>query len=306
MTNLNISALLRKIAAAYLILNENRFKIIAYEKAADSIENLTAQVEALWKEGKLSEIDGVGKTISQHLDELFRTGRVGHFELILGQLPESVFPLLLVPGIGPKKAFKLVTELQLSSAETVIGDLEDAALTHKIASIEGFGEKSEADIIVNIETYKKGQIKENRILISDADQIARQVMEFLEEVPGIVKFDSLGSLRRRVSTIGDIDIAVATKDPEAVIARFITYPHQKIIEQGPTGASLLLHNGRQVDLRVGDPKSYGAMLQYFTGSKHHNIALRTLALAKGLSVNEYGIKNLKTEKLQEYPTEEAL
>lgn len=305
MTNLEISGLLRKISAAYLILNENRFKIIAYDKAADSIEALTGQVEELWKLGKLDEIDGVGKTISQRLDELFKTGKVAHFDEILAKLPESVFPLLLVPGIGPKKAYRLVTELKLLKADRVVDDLADAAAAHKIAVLEGFGDKSEADILANIDTFKKGQIKENRILISEADRIASEVMDFLKDIPGITKFDTLGSLRRRVATIGDIDIAVATKAPETVIEKFITYPNQKIIERGPTGASLLLNNGRQVDLRVQDPKSYGAMLQYFTGSKNHNITLRSLALERGLSLNEYGIKNLKTKKLQEYDSEEA-
>ncbi|HUD19653.1 MAG TPA: PHP domain-containing protein [Patescibacteria group bacterium] len=305
MTNLEIAELLRKVAAAYLILNENRFKIIAYERAADSVEHLTSEVKDLWNDGKLKEIPGVGETLQKHLDELFRTGHVRHFEEVLGKLPASIYPLLLVPGIGPKKAYKLVSELKLNKAQTVIEDLEKAAVGHKIAPMEGFGEKSEADILANIETYKKGAIKENRMVLSEADQVALDVINFVKAGGGVKHIDTLGSLRRQVSTIGDIDISVATTEPETVIERFITYPHQKLIEKGPTGASLLLHNGKQVDLRVQKPEAYGAMLQYFTGSKNHNIKLRSLALNQGKSLNEYGIKNTKTNKLSEYPTEKA-
>lgn len=305
MTNLEISKILRNIAAAYQILNENRFKIIAYERAADSIEHLTSEVKELWANGKLSEIPGVGATIAQHLDDLMRTGRVAHFESVLNKLPEAIFPLLLVPGIGPKKAYKLVSELKLSSAKTVIEDLKKAAIANKIAPMEGFGEKSQADILKNLDLYKQGQIKENRMPLPDADAIAQEIMAFLKELPEVISIDTLGSLRRQVSTIGDIDMAVATIHPKSVIDRFVTFPHKKLIEQGPTGASLLLHNGRQVDLRVQTPDAYGAMLQYFTGSKNHNIRLRGFALTKGLSLNEYGIKDVKTQKTKKYSSEEA-
>ncbi len=305
MTNLEIAQLLRKVAAAYQILNENRFKIIAYERAADSVEHLTSEVKDLWDDGKLKDIPGVGETLQKHLDDLFKTGHVRHFEEVLAKLPSSIYPLLLVPGIGPKKAYKLVSELKLNREQTVIEDLENAAKTHKIAPMEGFGEKSEADILANIETYKKGAIKENRMVLSEADQVALDVITFIKAGGEVRHIDTLGSLRRRVSTIGDIDISVATTEPQVIIDRFMTYPHQKLIEKGPTGASLLLHNGKQVDLRVQKPEAYGAMLQYFTGSKNHNIKLRSLALNQGKSLNEYGIKNTKTNKLSEYETEEA-
>jgi DNA polymerase (family 10) len=305
MTNLEIAKLLRNMAAAYQILNENRFKIIAYERAADSIEHLTSEVKDLWDDGKLSSIPGVGSTISQHLDELFRTGHVKHIESVLKKLPESIYPLLSVPGIGPKRAFKLVTVLKLSSAVTVIEDLDKAAKANKISPIEGFGDKSQEDILKNLELYKQGQIKENRMPLPDADAVARQIMEFLKSLPEVIRIDTLGSLRRHVSTIGDIDIAVATLNPKKVVEKFVTFPHKKLIESGPTGASLLLHNGRQVDLRVQTPKAYGAMLQYFTGSKNHNITLRSFALSRGLSLSEYGIKDTSTQKIKEYATEEA-
>ncbi len=305
MTNLEIAELLRRVAAAYEILGENRFRIIAYERAADSIEHLTSELKDYWDDKKLTEIPGVGETLASHLDELFRTGHSKHFDSVMAKLPAAVFPLLLVPGIGPKKAYKLVQILKLLNEKTVINDLEKAAKQHKIAPIEGFGEKSEKLILANIEIYRKGQIKENRMALPIADSIAADIIAFLKKLPSAKRVDALGSLRRQVSTIGDIDIAVATTNPKEILAHFLTYPHEEIIEEGPTGASVRLHNGRQVDLRVQKPELYGAMLQYFTGGKNHNIALRSFALSRGLSLNEYGIKHVSSGKVDGFASEES-
>lgn len=305
MTNREFSELLKRMSAAYQILNENRFKIIAYDRAADAVAHLTQELEDLWAEKKLDEIPGVGTSIQKHIDEYFRTGKIGHFDTVLGKLPASIYPLLLVPGIGPKKAFKLVTELKLTNEKTIIDDLENAAKEHKIAPIEGFGEKSEEVVLSGIEQYRKGMIKENRLGLPEADAIAQDVIAYMKKCPGVHHIDPLGSLRRQVSTIGDIDLAAVTDDPETVIKHFVDYPHENTIDQGEKGATIVLHNGRQVDLRVSTASRYGAMLQYFTGSKHHNIKLRTLALNRGLSLSEHGIKDTKTQKITAYKTEEA-
>ena len=305
MTNLEIAELLRRVAAAYQILEENRFKIIAYERAADSIEHLTSELKDYWDDKKLDEIPGIGSGIAGSLDELFRTGRIKHFDAVMKKLPSAVYPLLLIPGIGPKKAYKLVKELNLKSEKTVIADIERAVKSGKIAPIEGFGEKSQGDILTNLQTYKKGTIKENRMALPIADNIARQIIAHLTKHPEVKQVDALGSLRRQVSTIGDIDLSVATTKPQEVVAHFLKYPHTEIIEQGPTGASIRLHNGRQVDLRVAKPAFYGAMLQYFTGSKNHNIALRSWALTKGLSLSEYGVKHVRGGKMDAYESEEG-
>ena len=303
-TNKELATLLQNISAAYQILGENRFKTIAYDKAASSVEHLTQEVKDYWKEGKLDQIPGVGKTMAEHFDELFTTGKVKHFEEILDKVPSSVFPLLFIPGLGPKKAYRLVIEFHFTNPETVVEDLEKVALSHKIASLEGYGEKSEQVILENIQTYKKGQIKENRMSLPDADLIVQELFTYLYKHKAVKQVDALGSFRRQVSTIGDIDLAVITSKPEEVVAYFVEFPHIKITDQGPKGATLLLHNGKQVDLRVQDEKSYGAMLQYFTGSKHHNIHLRTYALEHDRSLSEHGIKNTKTGVLKEFKTEE--
>lgn len=305
MTNLQLAALFRNIAAVYQITGENRFRIIAYERAADSIEHLTSEAKDYWDDGKVNEIPGVGPTIASHLDELFRTGHAKHFDKTLARVPKSIFPLLLVPGIGPKRAYKLVNELKLHNEKTIVRNLLAKARQHKIAPIEGFGEKSEEEIIRNIDTYLKGGIKENRITLQEADEIAASVQSFLLKNPHITKVDVLGSLRRRVATIGDIDLAIVSDNRDAAIKLFCSYRHEKVIEKGPTGASLLLTNGRQVDMRVQEADSYGAMLQYFTGSKNHNIKLRTYALSKRCSLSEYGIKEGKSETVKKFATEEA-
>lgn len=301
MTNLEIAKLLRKIAAAYTILGENNFKIIAYDNAATAVEHATSELQDLWEEGKLDSVPGIGTSIAAHLNEIFKKGKSKHFEEILSKVNPAVFPLLEVPGLGPKRAAALVKSLSLSQKDP-IEVLEKAAKEHKIASLEGFGEKSEKDILENIERYKKGAIKENRMDLPTADRMAEEVIKYLREMGevrgvGEIRVDKLGSLRRQVATIGDIDLSVATDNPKEVIEAFVSYPKTvEVIEQGPTGASILLKTGRQIDLRVSPPENYGAMLQYFTGSKYHNIRLREYALKKGFSLNEYGIKAYKANK----------
>ncbi len=262
MTNIEIARLLRKIAAAYTILGENRFKIIAYENAATAIEHATSELHDLWKENELKSIPGLGASITSHLDEIFKTGESKHFEEVLKKINPKVFPLLEVPGIGPKKALQIVK-------------------TGKIPKY----------LLPGLERYKKRAIKENRMVLPVADALANEVIAYLG-----VKVDKLGSLRRQVATIGDIDLAVATNNPKEIINKFVSYPGE-LIEKGPTGASILLSSGRQIDLRVAKPEEYGAMLQYFTGSKYHNIKLRELVVKKHLTLNEYGIgkKRFKTE-----------
>lgn len=267
------------MAAAYTILGENRFKIIAYENAATSVEHATSELKDLWDDGKLDTVPGLGAALISHLDEIFRTGKSKHFKEVLGKVNPAVFPLLEVPGIGPKKALQIVQ-------------------TGKIPEY----------LLPNIEKYKKGRIKEKRMGLPEADAVANEILGYLGGLGGLekLKIDKLGSLKRRVATIGDIDLAVATNEPEKAIEAFVAYPKaSSIIEKGPTGASILL-GAVQIDLRVAKPEEYGAMLQYFTGSKDHNIKLRELALKKGYTLSEYGLKLLKSPKLLKFKTEEEL
>lgn len=309
MTNLEIAKLLRNVAASYTIKDENkfRFQIIAYQKAADAIENSSSELKDLLKEKKLSLLPGVGPSISSHLEELFKTGKVKHFEWVMQGIPKAVFPLLEVPTIGPKKAYKLTKELSLNDAEKVLNDLKKAGELGKIAKLEGFGDKSQEDILRAISDYDLGKGKTRRMVLPYAFDIAQKLIIYLKTSKSVIDALPLGSLRRMMPTVGDIDIAVATNDPRSAIKHFVAYPYkERIIEQGEATASILLSSGKQIDLMTQPQKSFGALLQHFTGSKNHNIKLREHALSIGLSLSEHGIKylNKKTQTIHKYDTEE--
>ncbi|HSX40777.1 MAG TPA: hypothetical protein VLF68_04130, partial [Candidatus Saccharimonadales bacterium] len=183
MTNAQIASLLRNVAAAYAIKNEAkyRFQIIAYEKAADSIEGTTQQLKDLYKEGKLENIPGVGPSIRQHLEDLFKTGTVKHFDWVMSDIPKAVFPLLSIPSFGPKKAFKLVSEFKLKNPETVLDDLEKIAKANKISTLEGFGEKSQSDILRAIGEFRLGKGKTTRMALPFASELAQKILEYLKK-----------------------------------------------------------------------------------------------------------------------------
>jgi len=284
MTNQEIATLLRHVAAAFTITDERKhhFQIIAYQKAADTIQNTSTQVADLVKEGRLQDLPGIGPTIQQHLEELVKTGKVKHFETVMENAPAAMFPLLDIPSFGPKKAYKLVTHFKLKNPATVIQDIEKLASSGKIAGLESFGEKSQSDIVRAIGEFGKGAGKTTRMLLPFATEVADTLVTYLKKCPDVVEVSALGSLRRKLATVGDVDIAVATKNPEKVIEYFVAYPYkERVIEQGPTSSSLLTSGGHQVDLLTQPVEAWGSLLQHFTGSKHHNVHLRDLALRKG-------------------------
>lgn len=307
MTNKEIARLLRQIAAAYTIKNEKdfHFQIVAYQRAADAIENSSTEISDLYKENALNTIPGVGPTLQSRLEELFKTGKVKHFDEVLKGIPKAVFPLLDVPSFGPKKAYRLVTEFNLKSAQSVIDDIEKLAKEDKISPLAGFGEKSQADVVQAITEFRKGAGKTTRMLLPFAQEVADNMIDYLKKSPDVVEAYPLGSLRRKMPTIGDVDIAVATHSPQKAIDYFVKFPRlERIIEQGPTSSSILASGGRQIDLIAQPVESFGSLLQHFTGSKHHNVHLRDFALKKGMSLSEKGIKNVKSGKLADYRKEE--
>ena len=212
MPNPQIAELLRAVAASYQLkgAEKNRFRIIAYQRAADAVEHSSSELKDLWDDGKLKEVPGVGESISAHLDELFRTGTSKHFEAVMQGLPKGMFELMEVPGIGAKTAYRLVSDLGVKN----LLDLEKAAKEGKISKLEGFGEQSEADITKSIQEVK-GRTKRN--LLPYAASNAGLVIDWMLKNKFVKKVDPLGSLRRRASTVGDIDIAVATNQPKEVL-----------------------------------------------------------------------------------------
>lgn len=309
MTNREISRLLKDVAAAYAIKNESkyRFQIIAYLKASDAIEHSTTEVSDLAKEDKLQTIQGIGPSLQEHLKELVTSGKVAHFEKIMEDIPPALFPLLDIPSFGPKKAFKLVSHFKLTHPKTVIKELKELAEQGKIASLEGFGEKSQSDILRALHEYDKGVNKTSRMVLPFAGEIAEKLIAYMEQCPQVKKVYPLGSLRRRKETIGDVDIAVASHEPDKVIEHFVNYPYKdRVVERGPATSSLLITGGKHIDLMVQPPEAFGSLLQHFTGSKEHNVRLREFALKKGLSLSEYGIREkTNPEKLLQYHDEVA-
>lgn len=302
MTNLQIAKLLKAVSAALeLSSGDNKFRIVAYQRAADAIEHASSEVKDLWDDGKLKELAGVGEAIAAHLDELFRTGKVKHFESILKPFPPAMFELMEVPGIGPKNAFKLTKELGISKSHNAVALLAKAVKKGHIAPIPGFGEESQSKIGQGITEFE-GRSK--RLLLDVAQTIADSIVKWMTKNPHVKQINTLGSLRRQASTVGDIDIAVATDNPKEVIDHFTKYPKKsRVLEAGDHSASLILPNEYQVDLMVQPSAAYGALLQHFTGSKHHNIKLREYALKKGYSLSEYGIK--VKDKIKQIPDEKS-
>lgn len=307
MTNQEIAHLLRTIAAAYSIKNEKKyyFQIVAYQKAADAIEKTTTQAKDLYKENKLSDLPGVGPSIQAHLTELFLHGKVKHFESVLSDVPQAVFPLLDIPSFGPKKAFRLVSHFKLDNPKTVISDVAKLAEEGKIAELEGFGAKSQADVLRAIQEYHLGKTKSGRMVLPYASELAEKMLTYLKTSKYVKEAYTMGSLRRRRDTIGDVDLAVTSDNPEEVLKHFTSYPYKdRIIEQGPQTSSIIVSGGKQIDIMVLKPQLAGSLLQHFTGSKAHNIKLREHALRNGLSLSEKGIKHLKDEKVRTYDSEE--
>jgi len=284
-----VAELLRDVAAAYQVKNEknSRFKIIAYQRAADAVEHLSSEIKDMWDEGKLDDIPGVGPSIAEHLNELFKTGKSKHFDEVMEGLPASMFPLMKVQGIGPKRAYNIATNIKISVNDPY-GDLEKAINEGKVAELERMGEETQKDILQSLAEIK-GRSK--RILLPHAETIADEVMAWMKKIPEVKEISPLGSLRRRASTIGDIDLAVATKHGDKVMDHFISYPKKsRILGKGEHSASIVVPGDIQVDLKVQPPEAFGSLLQHFTGSKHHNIALREYSIKKGFSLSEYGIK----------------
>ncbi len=306
--NIAIAKILSDVSAAYEVKGGNTFKVAAYDRAAAAIEHATSEIKDLWDEGKLEEIPGVGESISSHLDLLFRKGDVPHFRKVMKGLPPAMFELLDIQGIGPKTALKLCQALKINNPTNAILTLKKAALKGKIREIEGFAEQSEKDILEGIGRVNRA---EKRMILPFAWELAEKVIDYMISGKVGIRIDHLGSLRRMAATVGDIDLAIATDEPEKAIKWFLDFPEaeEKIIS-GANTARIIHRSGRQIDLKTMAPEAYGALLQHFTGSKQHNIHLREIAQKKGMSLSEYGVKprfsgQKGSGKIKKYASEEA-
>jgi len=302
-TNSEIIQILKEVVAAMEVKGDTFFKVRAYHTAIASIDTLTNSVLELWENKRLGEIPGVGQALIDHLNELFTTGKVREFEKKKEGLPEGMFELIGLRKVGAKTAFKLASAFGLKHRETALEEVKALASAGKIRELDGFSEKSEANILDAIENLKMHKSEKKRTLLAVAEKVVERIKSYMEENPAVEYCEAMGSFRRRAATIGDLDFAVASENIEETIAYFLKFPEIKeVLSQGDKKASVVLKNDLQVDLRVIQKKELGSMLQYFTGNMQHNVILRQYALQNGMSLSEYGIKY--KEKLEEFAHEE--
>ena len=282
--NAEIAELFNRYATLLEMQGENPFRIRAYHNAARTLENLPRDVNQMIGEGAdLAELPGIGRDLAQKIAEIAATGRFAPLERLKQHLPGHLADLTEIPGLGPKRIKTLFRKLKISS----VAELAAAARAGRLHKIRGFGPKIERNIL---EASERRKASGKRLRLSVAEQIAKPLVEYLNATPGVEQVTIAGSFRRRKETVGDIDILVTCGKKTDPIGRFVGYPEvEKVLAKGTTRAGVRLKSGLQVDLRVVPARSYGAALVYFTGSKAHNIALRALAMKRGLKFNEYGV-----------------
>ncbi len=283
MRNQEIATFFKNIADILEIKGENPFRIRAYRKASQNVENLAEDIGLLSKKGELSNLPGIGKDLTAKIEEILETGTLKFYEDLKKDIPPGLVAMLSIPGVGPRTAKIIFETLKV----TTIEDLEKLAKRHQLRGLPGIQAKTEENILKGIELIKKGK---ERIPLGTILPIAEEVMEMLKRDSPIDRISVAGSVRRKRETIKDIDILVTSSNPHKVTEAFTTFPlAHEIIAKGETKCSIRTKEGISMDLRVVEPECFGAALCYFTGSKAHNIRIRELALKKGLKISEYGV-----------------
>jgi DNA polymerase (family 10) len=291
MKNREVSDIFNAMADVLELMDENVFKVRAYRRAAMNIDNLSEDVAIVASEGRLEEIQGIGKDLEAKILEIIKTGKCAHYEELKQAVPGVMLELVTIPGVGPKTARLLYEELGVKN----IAELEMMAKRHRISGLPGIKRKTEENILKGILLVKK---RSDLMTLKEATDLADAIVAGLKGVSGVKDIIPAGSLRRMKDTVRDIDILVTSTSPGNVIDAFVKLPMVKdITASGDTKASIVTHEGVQADLRVVDPESLGAASVYFTGSQAHNIKLRHIAKLMDQKVNEYGVFSNKTGKL---------
>ncbi len=286
MKNQELADIFNQIADALEFQGELPFRIIAYRKAARTLDELTEDIETIAAKGALMEIPGIGEGITKKIDEYLKTGKMKKYQEVLAGIKPELLELLNIQNLGPKTLALANKELGVKN----LADLKRVIKNGSLAKLFRMGDKK-------VENIKKGiEISEQaaeRISINEALEVAEGVVTYLKKSPAVIQVEPSGSLRRNKETIGDIDILVTGKDNTKIVNHFTKYPNvSRVLSAGETKASVMVGTGaeaRQVDIRIVPVKSFGAALQYFTGSKAHNVKLRGLAKDKGMKVSEYGV-----------------
>jgi len=290
MRNVEIAILFNEVADFLEIKNENPFRIRAYRRAAQAVEGLSENIEALAQRGALLEVPGIGKDLATKIQEYLVSGKVAYLEDLRKEIPTGVIDLMGVHGLGPKTAKLLYEQVGVDSVDK----LEELAKAHKLAGLPGIKEKTEENILKGIAVWKSGR---ERMPLGTALLLAETILDRLRGLKEVDQIEAAGSLRRMRETVRDIDILITSTSAARVMDVFVGLPNVvEVRAHGETKSSVRLRENIAVDLRVVDPDCFGAALMYFTGSKQHNIRVRELAQRKGLKLSEYGLFEEKTDR----------
>ena len=283
-TNADIAAVFEEMADLLDIQGENPFRVRAYHNAARSVQGLSRSLAEMVAAGEdLQALPAIGKDLAEKIREIVRTGRLRKLKELERAVSPDLAALLEIPGIGPRRVRILHEQLDIDN----VAALEKAARAGRIRTLPGFGATSEANILKGL---TEAQQRARRYLWSEVEPVATELADYLKAVDGVKQVAVAGSYRRRRETLGDLDILATAASSEAIMQRFVRYEDvERVISQGSTRSTVVLHRGLQVDLRVVPAVSFGAALHYFTGSRAHNIAVRARAVRKGLKINEYGV-----------------
>jgi len=284
MTKAEIAAVLTDIASLLELQGENPFKIRAYQTGARAIEALNAdELKQRIAAGTLEEVKGIGEALAQKITELEQTGKLGYYEKLKASIAPGLAEMMSIAGMGPKKVKALHDKLGIDSLEK----LQQACEAGKVAELDGFGEKTQQKILEGI---RNRMAYGRRHLWLEAWDVADPILAGLRQLPQVQQAEHAGSLRRKLETVGDLDFLVATEDPKPVVEWFVAQPAVKeVTAQGETKVSVRLETGLQADLRLVPPEQFVFALHHFTGSKDHNVQMRQRALARGLSMSEWGL-----------------
>jgi DNA polymerase (family 10) len=285
--NYEIGKIISKLADLLDISGENQFKVRAYRNASQSISNSSQSIPDMIKQGKdISKIPGIGKSIADNVKEYVETGYIKRLEEVEKKVPGELTEMMKMTQLGPSRVKSLYNELHITN----INELEEAAKNNKIKNLEGFGQKTQDNILEEIDRYKKEGSQKKRLKWAFAEEITHDFITYLKKHKDVNNISPAGSYRRKKETVGDMDILVTCIDAKKVMDHFVNYDEvRKVIAKGKTKSSVVLKTGLQVDLRAVPDESYGAALLYFTGSKAHNVAIRGIAQDQHYKINEYGI-----------------
>ena len=289
LTNREIADMFETVADMLQIKGENIHRVLSYRRASETIREVPRDLHAIADEGKLTDIQNVGKTIAEKITEMLETGELEFYNRLAKEVPPGVVDVLRINGVGPKKAKLFWKELNITSIEL----LKQAAEKQELRALSGMGAKSEQKIIDGIESLAR---QTGRTRLGDALPIAQSILDHLMTLPDALEGEIAGSIRRGRPTIGDVDILIASDNAQPIMDTFVNMESvARILGHGPTKSSVELHSGLQVDLRILEKARWGTALNYFTGSQAHNVRIRQLALDKGLSLNEHALRPIDAD-----------